>query len=503
MPTDRKIRNSFRYFILGTLLFVTQGFSPLHAQGTEAEQAYQQFLQIYRSDSPTRSDLEAALGHVKNANQLAPNTYKFVFSLGAINTTLKNWEQAVIWLEEAKKLTRDEQAIEMIDVELKYCQTQLARLKVANWGPDPVKVSFVMKRGTVEMSSDMISKLPQVLPQVSIDESEDGLIEAIRKKLPIKRSSMTTENGYLIVSMDDEVEPAEHYRKGIKDFHKVFTSKYFDTRPKRWLTVMLAENPYPLVEATRALYPSVGLPIYAPFLGYYNPSDNLIMATSGRAGYGTLLHEMIHALIAADFPNAPAWLNEGLASLYERTQWSNSQLHALPNWRMDGLRESNMPSLADLVQQASEIGLHSHEIAAIRLLFLYLDQQNLMDDLYLLAKQGSPDFTLSQGVTSLGLMEAGWQEFLKETFSSYRAELARNKGALSHPDEIRFVQQALKQTVNPGIKVDGHWGQQTQQALMEFQRQNGLDDDGILGPKTASTLREVYQKSRVLSVPNS
>jgi peptidoglycan hydrolase-like protein with peptidoglycan-binding domain len=223
------------------------------------------------------------------------------------------------------------------------------------------------------------------------------------------------------------------------------------------------------------------------------------MATSGRAGYGTLLHEMIHALIAADFPNAPAWLNEGLASLYERTQWSNSQLHALPNWRMDGLRESNMPSLADLVQQASEIGLHSHEIAAIRLLFLYLDQQNLMDDLYLLAKQGSPDFTLSQGVTSLGLMEAGWQEFLKETFSSYRAELARNKGALSHPDEIRFVQQALKQTVNPGIKVDGHWGQQTRQALMEFQRQNGLDDDGILGPKTASTLREVYQKSRVLS----
>ena len=51
---------------------------------------------------------------------------------------------------------------------------------------------------------------------------------------------------------------------------------------------------------------------------------------------------MIHALIEADFRQAPAWLNEGLASLYERTRWSPSRLEALPNWRMDGMREEEV-----------------------------------------------------------------------------------------------------------------------------------------------------------------
>ena len=35
-------------------------------------------------------------------------------------------------------------------------------------------------------------------------------------------------------------------------------------------------------------------------------------------GGGTLVHEIVHPFIAANFPECPAWFNEGLASLYEQ-----------------------------------------------------------------------------------------------------------------------------------------------------------------------------------------
>jgi peptidoglycan hydrolase-like protein with peptidoglycan-binding domain len=226
------------------------------------------------------------------------------------------------------------------------------------------------------------------------------------------------------------------------------------------------------------------------------------MATSGRAGYGTLLHELIHALVEADFPTAPAWLNEGLASLYERTQWREQKLHGLPNWRMDRMREAKVSTLSELGDRATNVGLHSREIAEYRLLLLLMDQRDLLSDVYHLAKQGGPSFSLKNTIQQMNLTEADWREFLKETFAAYRAELARDKGALSHPDEIRFVQQALRQTVSPNLVVDGHWGPRTDEALMEFQRQQGLEVDGILGPKTTAALKRQYERARILSMPD-
>ena len=40
----------------------------------------------------------------------------------------------------------------------------------------------------------------------------------------------------------------------------------------------------------------------------------------GKLGGGTIAHELVHALIANDFTEAPEWLNEGLASLYEEAE---------------------------------------------------------------------------------------------------------------------------------------------------------------------------------------
>jgi hypothetical protein len=63
--------------------------------------------------------------------------------------------------------------------------------------------------------------------------------------------------------------------------------------------------------------------------GYFEPLDGSIvllrnLEVQGRTYLGTPHHEMVHALLAVDFPNAPAWLDEGLASLHEELDESDN-----------------------------------------------------------------------------------------------------------------------------------------------------------------------------------
>ncbi|MCC6739584.1 MAG: hypothetical protein IT452_11120, partial [Planctomycetia bacterium] len=57
-------------------------------------------------------------------------------------------------------------------------------------------------------------------------------------------------------------------------------------------------------------------------------------------GSGTLVHEMAHALMEADFPKAPAWFNEGLASLFEQSTTADGKIRGLVNWRLPVLQEA-------------------------------------------------------------------------------------------------------------------------------------------------------------------
>ncbi|WP_276481719.1 hypothetical protein [Paraflavitalea pollutisoli] len=65
-------------------------------------------------------------------------------------------------------------------------------------------------------------------------------------------------------------------------------------------------------------------------VAYYMPLDNSIVAWASSGG-GTLVHELVHALMAGDFPQAPWWLNEGMASLHEE---ANEQGMPVNNYRL-------------------------------------------------------------------------------------------------------------------------------------------------------------------------
>ncbi len=58
----------------------------------------------------------------------------------------------------------------------------------------------------------------------------------------------------------------------------------------------------------------------------------------------------------------------------------------------------------------------------------------------------------------------------------------------SRSDEVRAVQQALKEKGYYDYTVDGIFGTRTRTAVISFQRDNGLQPDGIAGEKTLKAL---------------
>jgi hypothetical protein len=71
--------------------------------------------------------------------------------------------------------------------------------------------------------------------------------------------------------------------------------------------------------------------------GFYRRNQRMILLDAGL-GVGTLSHELVHTLVEADFDGAPAWLDEGIASLFEAPVLpAPGEIHGARNWRHPGL----------------------------------------------------------------------------------------------------------------------------------------------------------------------
>ncbi len=73
--------------------------------------------------------------------------------------------------------------------------------------------------------------------------------------------------------------------------------------------------------------------------GYYSPTEKALIMNIATGG-GTLVHEIVHPFVAANFPACPSWFNEGLASLYEQCGERDGHIVGYTNWRLPGLQKA-------------------------------------------------------------------------------------------------------------------------------------------------------------------
>jgi hypothetical protein len=124
---------------------------------------------------------------------------------------------------------------------------------------------------------------------------------------------------------------------------------FFDAEPGKVITIWVWPDESSYMSGSSAV---LGVVPSTPY-GMYRPFSHSLIVNAGF-GWGTLVHEVVHAFIAADFPSAPTWLNEGMGSLFEQPIDVNGHLHGAINWRLPilqkALREHNAPSFEEMVK---------------------------------------------------------------------------------------------------------------------------------------------------------
>src|SRR5215831_11376811 len=216
------------------------------------------------------------------------------------------------------------------------------------------------------------------------DEEFARHVEALKKKLPSSDFSIVVQPPFVVVgdgTADSVKGHAEHTVKWAVDKLK---QDYFSKDPKDILDIWLFRDSASYEKNALALF---GDKPSTPY-GYYSSAHKALIMNISTGG-GTLVHEIVHPFVEANFPTCPAWLNEGLGSLYEQCGEVNGHIRGLTNWRLPGLqnaiRTGAVPSFRKLMSMDSRTfyddtqGTH---YAASRYLCYYLQQRGLLVKYY-------------------------------------------------------------------------------------------------------------------------
>ncbi len=108
---------------------------------------------------------------------------------------------------------------------------------------------------------------------------------------------------------------------------------YFPNDPDEIIDIWLFKDKQSYDKHTRSIFHDTPT---TPF-GYYSPSHRALIMNIATGG-GTLVHEIVHPFVRANFPACPPWLNEGLGSLYEQCGEKNDHIYGYTNWRLADLQ---------------------------------------------------------------------------------------------------------------------------------------------------------------------
>jgi hypothetical protein len=186
------------------------------------------------------------------------------------------------------------------------------------------------------------------------------------------------------VATNDTADSLASYRATIERMTRHLERHFFTRRPARPLRVYLFRDQAGYDAYCRVSYDR---PPATPY-GFYLARERKIVINIST-GLGTLAHELVHPLLAEDLPGAPAWFNEGFASLYEQSVEREGAVSGLANWRLPGLqaglRERRLPVLEDLLD-LSPARFYGEDrafhYAAARYLCLWLQERGWLASFY-------------------------------------------------------------------------------------------------------------------------
>jgi len=212
----------------------------------------------------------------------------------------------------------------------------------------------------------------------------DAHVARLRQKLPSDDFSIVIQPPFVVVGDESADVVKEHSERTVKWAVDKLKQDYFTRDPKEILDIWLFKDSASYERNAVVLFGSRPTTPY----GYFSSTHKALVMNISTGG-GTLVHEIVHPFIEANFPDCPAWLNEGLGSLYEQCGEVEGHIHGYTNWRLPGLQDSikagTVPTFSKLMaMNASDFydddrGTH---YAQARYLCYYLQQRGLLVRFY-------------------------------------------------------------------------------------------------------------------------
>jgi len=205
----------------------------------------------------------------------------------------------------------------------------------------------------------------------------------LRKRLP-KGLSVVVESPFVVVGDEDEASIRGRAQRTVRWAVDRLKAAYFSRDPERIIDIYLFSGARSYNRHAEQLF---GERPDTPY-GYYSPRHRAMVMNIATGG-GTLVHEIVHPFVEANFPKCPAWFNEGLGSLYEQSADRDGHIVGLTNWRLHGLQSAigrgALPSFAELTSTNDQDfyrrdpGTH---YAQSRYLLFHLQEEGRLEEYY-------------------------------------------------------------------------------------------------------------------------
>jgi hypothetical protein len=222
------------------------------------------------------------------------------------------------------------------------------------------------------------------LAEINPENDFAAHVEQLKKKLPSADFSIVVQPPFVLVGDEAAATVKDHSERTVKWAVDKLKQDYFSKDPKEILDIWLFKDANSYERNALALFGSKPTTPY----GYYSGTHKALIMNISTGG-GTLVHEIVHPFIEANFPDCPAWLNEGLGSLYEQCGEVDGHIHGYTNWRLPGLQKAieagtvvSFKRLMSMNASSFYDDARGEHYAQARYLCYYLQQRGLLVNFY-------------------------------------------------------------------------------------------------------------------------
>jgi len=208
-------------------------------------------------------------------------------------------------------------------------------------------------------------------------------VEQLKKKIPAREFTIIIQAPFVVIG-DSAPAAVRAQAETVRWAVEKLKQDYFERDPAEILDIWLFKD--------ETSYRRHALEFFndkpdTPY-GYYSSAHHALIMNIETGG-GTLVHEIVHPFVEANFPDCPPWFNEGLGSLYEQSGEEQGHIHGYTNWRLPGLQQAikahAVPSFKTLMALAATAFYNEDKgtnYGQSRYLCYYLQEKGLLIKFY-------------------------------------------------------------------------------------------------------------------------